>query len=368
MLNLEDQIKELADYSFESSEPVQFEPGAVASSRGRGFVSQVFVLAAAFALIVGAIAVSRLVGNGQIETVGDTQLIIDDPLDINLDSLIATSEQVRINSLGEFTTFNFDQLPEGWSAEQINAITVSGERPQFLQSVTVNGPGFIELHLRLEGALDGSPIFFEPGVTAPRQPNVNTETRTVSWIENGTTQVEISVNQFGLATTDDALELAELLVPVVAKLDWQSDLPVRSGSVPTDLPTQLSGSVDGISWVVVLDNANLKLLASPEFADLGGGPPRIDPPDPANILYTFQNVGRPGGEVMFGHAPDNVQLVRLNVLNGTVDLPVVAYGKDRVAFAVPIADRLDPTSVEFLDVDGNLIEIASLLDRLPYSS
>lgn len=388
MLSLEDQIKELADYAFETTEAVQFEPRSPEPTKKRGFASPLLAVAAVLVVLVGGILVGRdpsdvqTLAREQTELIlpADTELDITDPLDINLDPLIESSDQLRLNAIGEYATFNFDQLPDGWSAEQNFAVTVQGSRGSqgtFWQQVLVSGPGPIRLVVNVTGALDRGAALLYPEFVAAEGPTVlggreiyDLGRGTIRWVEDGTSQVEIANRALGLMTGEEALELAGYLVPLTTELNWQLEArPLRAE--PFEEWRQLSGKIDGMVWHVTLDGGRLVLNAEPDFAGLGDPFPIINgfnPSDPTKVLWNIESVDMPGGVVLFGHAPEIVDSVRLRLLNGTAVLPVVGYHTDRVAFAVPISDRLDPLSVEFLDPDGVVVfETISLSDLPPYS-
>jgi len=195
----------------------------------------------------------------------------------------------------------------------------------------------------------------------------------LEWIEQGRIKVAIGGGRgpSAIAAREQAMRtLADLLSPITTDLDWDGGPEMRTSSGPLRPDSQplLAGNLAGVRWQLIPDGVNgdsLELLLG-EPARLMGGTPRVEPDDGTNIDFSVDPLAVPGGALLFGWAPNDVQSVRLQLANAVVELPLVAFDDDRVAFAVPLPDELDPVSVDFFGAEEHLLASIALTNMPPF--
>jgi len=394
MLDIEEQIQRIADVAFERSSPVTIDTGPVVrTQRGRLLALAAVVIA----VLGGVVIVGQIRGTSQLVTMGGQGSTsadvlyrfdyVSDPLQLDLEAAIEVSPNVRVSSIGSVLSFDLGALPEGWSARQIFAITITGGSvgrlasprlpgPTYWQQVAVTSPDGTGLvmnvygpiapgteHTDLTPRIDGAPIEVRgrPGSIGPAW---------LQWIEQPQVLVGILRGPSGSSAitdiSDEMLALANSLKPVMTELVWYGgdEMATLAGPSRPDAVPLLAGTIDGTRWRVAADGTDLQLLIGDETRFVGGTP-RTTPDDRDMIDYTIMPISVPGGAIVFGHSPNNVKLVRLHLSNATVDLPVVTH-EDQVVFAVPINDLLDPVSITLLSQDETILATISLIGLPPY--
>ncbi len=387
MLDLEEQIAQLADAAVDQTEPVQFFEGV--NPRGRSGRGRALLVAGSVAtvLLVGLAVWSRLsmTGEPSVETIDIPRVVIVDPQAIDLDALIPLSEQRRVNSIGPLLTFDFEALGDGWTVTRWLAATTGGGAPyaEYRQAVQLRSPERVDYAVSVTGPLvtGGAPVELaetldpiEP-VEVRGQPG-RLQFGHLEWIEDGRATVWITQGDAGRFEdhTDDMLALAGALQPMeVDTLDWHTpDLPANTPSVDGDAPgALLSGVVNGESWSIHRIGTGVELARGGSHSMPGQGQFRTDTTivgatDPAAIELTLEGLAVPGGTLAWGVAPDRVAALRLELVEGTIEVPVAALGDGRVAYAVPIADELDPVRLVYLDGDGRHLAERSLIGLPPF--
>ena len=369
MREVEDQIRHLADALFEATGPVVFTPPP---ERERSQPTLYLAIAAALICVlgIGGLIVSATLRNNDSTEVD--VLWVSDPLSINLDDAIEKSEQQRIASIGPLLTFDFGSLPTGWEAStNFTATTGEGDRAEYWQQVLVTSPDRVKLAVNVNGRLDQGVMLPPDNVDDQRgepidvrgQPGLQTLT-SVSWIEQDRVRVDIvSRGASGLPDISaDLSALARLLEPIRAQLDW-SNQP-RIGRQFANVEPLLAGNLAGIAWKLVPGSSGLVIAAGTDYIATSDGSPPLD--DDFRIKYSYEAISIPGGSIVSGDAPVSVRRVQLRTANTITELPIAPLPQGRVAFAVPIDDRLDPISIDFLDDNGEQLASIPMDQRPPY--
>ncbi|MCP4966151.1 MAG: hypothetical protein GY926_13070 [bacterium] len=387
MLDLEDQIRRVADAAFEQTSPVIVDlPPATRSGR----TGLRIAMAAAAAVVIGGTAIAALRATDRLSTTDrqDLELVGESPefdyrsrpLDLNLDEAIGLSTQERVSSIGPVLRFDLDALPEGWSAEQTFATTIGiPGRPSasYWQQVAVTLPDRTDLVLNISGPL--SPNSIDPDLTLSidgesievRGQPARVNRGHLQWIEQDQILVDLvrgpKSSPFGADVSDEMFTLASQLEPFVAQLAWDGgdEMATPVGPSRLDAVPLLSGALAGTAWRVAADGSDLQLLVGDQ-AQFVGNTGRTVPDDGEMIHYSVMPLAVPGGAIIFGRSPDTVKHVRLDLLNATVDLPIVAFDDQQIAFAVPISDLLDPVTLSFLGENETVLATIPLSNMPPY--
>jgi hypothetical protein len=195
--------------------------------------------------------------------------------------------------------------------------------------------------------------------------------QTLQWVEQGRATVDIVVGAgsafMSRVLTGEMRTLADALVPVVDDLRWDggSEMAAPSGPSRRGVEPVLSGTLAGVKWVVAANGDDLRLLVGAEAHDTGGLGQTT--PEPENFApYALNPIGVPGGVLLFGRAPEVVDRVRLELSTSAVELPAIGYHPGAVAFAVPLADELDPVAAHLLAADGTTLATIALDELPPY--
>lgn len=367
MVEVEEQIRRLADAAYDATTPVAFDP--VASQRRTRLRPVAFAAAAVIAIgLAGLVTAVELRAD---DDAAAERFSIDDPLNVDLDEAIARSEQARIGSVGPQLTFAYGQLPDAWETSVRFTITTPRREhgAEYWQQVQVGTPGGSDLVLNVTGTLD-------PDVE-PRMSSIDESADTVdirgqdgrltgsglTWIEQGRAIVEIvrGPSPAGANVESDMVELARRLQPVTTQLDWGNE-PITGRPAPDSTPL-FAGTLAGTRWELVRLRSGLALAIGTDRISRSEGQPPTERGD--QVGFSIEPVDIPGGTVVYGDAPLAVSQVALRTTNSVTTIPTQAFD-GRVAFAVPVDDRLDPIGVDLLDADGQLLGTIPLQDQPPY--
>ena len=368
MLDVEEQIHRLADASFDATVPVVFVPGAAPARSPR---TRYLAVAAALLCVIG---LGGLIAIANTRSTTNTDVVryqITDPLTIDLDEAIASSEQLRIAAIGPLLTFDFEQLPAGWEARVNHTTTTpgSGDGAEYWQQVEVLSPSRVALVVNIWGRLDQ-----DAAVPAPADPDTQGELvdvrgqparqtfSTLSWAEQDQTRVEIGAQLNGLDVRAETLELAELLEPIRTELDWLAEPQI--GIRLIDAQTLLAGTLANTKWQLLSTPVGLALGIGDDSRASSEGEP-VQESD-RQIGYSIASVSTPGGAVVYGDAPALARGVQLRTDTAIIEVPTAPAPDGRVAFAVPIDDRLDPLGIDFLDDSGQVLATIPLDDLPPF--
>lgn len=390
MLELEDQIRRVADAAFAATSPVEIQTPSNPkqdSRRVRLVAAAALLLLAAgvgWALVLSGPDEQGVAANGQVAQFS----YLSGALSLDLDEPIAASSSERLSSLKPVLSFDLDTVPAGWSAEQTYAISTWGPGPQELptgdrpsptywQQIVVRTPDRTDLVVNIQGPMEPPP----EGITLTARPGeervlvrgqaASRTNGSLSWVEQGRVVVSIIGGPRSASTaadiSDDILELAQSLQPVIAELDWDGgdEMSTPAGLIRDDVKPLFAGQLGGMPWRIAPAGQALQLLLGDE-ARFVGGTPQTSSQDSAIIGYSIDPVAVPGGAILYGHSPQHVETVQLQLINAVVDLPAVSYGDNQTAFAVPLSDELDPIEVRFLASDGATLATIPLADLPPY--
>jgi hypothetical protein len=368
MLNVEEQIRRLADVSFDATDPVTFAPPA---EQARSRRTRSVAIAAAVICVAGLGGLIAIAQTRSTNPANVARYTVTDPLAIDLDGAIGISEQLRIAAIGPLLTYDFAQLPDGWVTRTLHATTSIGslDRPEFWQQVEVTSPGRVAMVVNIEGPVDeGAPLALPSNPDTRGEPvDVRGQAArqtfsTLSWVEQDRARVMIVAKLDGLDIRTETLELAQLLQPIRAELDWQEEPP--SGPPLADAPTVLAGTLADTPWRLVLAPDGLALATGSDAVSRSNGVPPQD--NATEIGYSIESVGTGGGVVVYGDAPNVAHRVRLRTNNSITELPTASTSDGRVVFAVPIDDRLDPVGIDVLDDGGRVLATIGLEDLPPF--
>jgi hypothetical protein len=292
-------------------------------------------------------------------------------LTIDLDEAIASSEQLRIAAIGPLLTFDFEQLPAGWETRVNHTTTTpgSGDGAEYWQQVEVLSPSRVALVVNIWGRLDQ-----DAPVPAPADPDTQGELvdvrgqparqtfSTLSWAEQDQTRAEIGAQLNGLDVRAETLELAELLEPIRTELDWLAEPQI--GIRLIDAQMLLAGTLANTKWQLLSTPVGLALGIGDDSRAASEGEP-VQESD-RQIGYSIASVSTPGGAVVYGDAPALARGVQLRTDTAIIEVPTAPAPDSRVAFAVPIDDRLDPLGIDFLDDSGQVLATIPLDDLPPF--
>lgn len=368
MLDVEEQIRRLADASFDATDPVAFGPPA---EHARSQRTRYVAIAAAVICVAGLGGLIAIAPTRSTNPANVARYTVTDPLVIDLDGAIGISEQRRIAGIGPLLTYDFDQLPDGWVTQTRHTTTVIGTlaRPEYWQQVEVISPDRVAMVVNIEGPVDEGATPALPSNSDTRGEPVDVRGQaarqtfsTLSWVEQDRARVTIVAKLDGLDIRTETLELAQLLQPIRAELNWQEEPP--SGPSLADAPTVLAGTLADTPWrLVVAPNGLALATGSDSVSRSNGVPPQGNATE---IGYSIESVGTGGGVVVYGDAPNVADRVRLRTNNSITELPTAPTPDGRVAFAVPIDDRLDPVGIDFLDDGGRVLATIGLEDLPPF--
>lgn len=377
MRELEEQIRDLADATFARTQPASLPAGR---NRGRGGWRYGAVAAAAVVVITSVVLV-RSPDDGRLATdAGSVHLTVDDPVSIDLDDLVERSDRSRLRSLGPFLTFDFDGLGSEWETTLLHAITTASpgrsDSNGYWQQTRVQTPTGRRLVVNVQGPLvPGNTVATLPETQDPTEPiTVRDEPGRagpswIEWIEQDRITVQI-VPGPGSPMSDDLrsemLELAEQLeILEVPELQWSTEN--AAGTPMADSTAQLSGALGGTTWKIVSSPDGTTALAVSDRLASSHRNQTPEREDLREIDLNLAPISVPGGTLVWGFAPSTVKSARLILANGdTAQVTTVESTNDRSIFAVPIADDLDPISVEFLNADGGTTATYNLRWLPPY--
>ncbi len=381
ILDLEQQINLLADVAFAATDEVDLgslplvDRGHV-GGRSRRRMMTLVAIAASVMAILGFLSLRS--GDEQgFDVASPTEIVLTDPLNIDLADAIALSDQRRLDSIGPQLTVDFDQLPEGWEAETILLAVDRGPFTPydlaFRHHVEITVPDARPFAVRIQGPLNPGPEFVVPDLRPPgaepieiRGVQAMKTSDMVEWVEQGQIVVGVSVETLpGDNPRPSILEVAEALVFVEQDLPWRPDQRINQGAgLPLDvLDPLLAGQLGGAEWRIVVPKENAVLIVEPSFRD-AGQLGFIEPDIEGHVEISINPFN--GGVLVWGDAPIGVEQVRLRTERTQVVLPAVAFGEEGQLFAVPIDDRLDPIDLEFLDINGRVIGSFDLSDLVPH--
>lgn len=296
---------------------------------------------------------------------------ITDDRAINLDDAIVISEQRRLAEVGPLLSFDFTNLSAGWAATtRFTTTTGSGFGPaEYWQQVAVSSPDGVDLVVNVEGSLDGEDVPMLPvtegaTVVEVRGQEAQLTDSSLTWIEDGRAQVSI-VRGPSAGLTDissEMVKLAGLLQSITEDLDWSGE-PRRGQQFP-DAETLLAGELAGTPWRILETSNGLVLATGTDATVISSG--STSPGTADEIVFSIEPVSTPGGVVIHGDAPDSIDSVILRTENSSITLPVTKFGKERIAFAVPVDDRLDPLAIDFIGTDGQQLASIPREDLPPY--
>lgn len=358
---------------------VEFDQDVVVLDDRRRRRFTLVAVAAAIVLIVGSIALLGRDFDNSSPVIADQpeteSFVVTDPLNVDLAELVAQSSQRRISEIGDVLTLDWEALPAGWEVDVDGAALSSDpfgiSGTEYVQTAQIHTSENIRLSVRIGGFLEegrGAPFSVTPGASTVdvRGQVAQLSLGSIEWIESE--QLLVTISGPPVAELEPVyLSAAEALVPVLAPLQFEAVNEADFQSFPTtplDSEPVLAGSLNNVEWSIVTGDQNSLLELSVDGRLLGGLPNQV-PLDPTSVLITIDPL--PGGVVLFASAPALGHSVVFRTESGQVSLPVVSFGEDLTAFAVPIDDRLDPVEVELLDADGESLGAFSLGNLSPYS-
>ncbi len=367
MRSVEQQIQSLAEAAEAAIQPIVFRPPFKTRPWGR------YALIAVVCLVVGAGGL-LLAARGRPTTMapskpGQPEIVIANPLEIDLEQLAVRSEGLRVSSMGEVLTFDFDALPEEWSVDEVLVGTSEGlDGASYHQGGEVVLPEGIHLFVNVEGFLDGSEIELWPldyaEATEVRGQPAQTTISMLEWIEQGIARVSIYGSSARSVDAERVL-LSETLQPIRQHLNWHQEIE-PGPPVDHQIEPVLAGTLSELTWEIIPTGTATDLFALVIDGAEQGRTPYSIPADPAAVEIDITSL--PGGIVVLGHAPPQATRLLLHTRSGTADLPVVIHQSGRNVFAVPLEDVIDPLRLEFLDDEGQTLGAFPLDQYPPYLS
>ena len=416
--DLERQIAALADAAFAETEPVRLPDRNSADARpGRAGLEwgNRLALVAAVVLVATAIgAFAWVFGRPAMTTdpVGDSQqrqrtvaddgsgdsdaqrppppselapeLLIDDPLAINLDELIAASSQNAIGLLDEpITTIGFDALPEGWQVvdETVDMARHFSGKPSVLHFITLDGPGPLRATVNIDAAWEPNVVKGNPSFSGEVEQIELGDTIAVYdlnrlyWKVNDRLVVDLFVMaESGVANTEEEMvELAQAMTVVERQLTFDV-VDTESGASLADRTDPLvAGRINDVPWTVFPDGDWLQLGYGLNLNSLGlieEGPELVSlaselDDDGSRPRYEVRTgtAQLPDGTIWFGTVsePDVTLVVAFE--NGEAVIPTAPF-ESGSAFAIPLDRRLDPIEVIFTGADGERLLMEIIEDHV----